>query len=217
MAATATVNPFRIMDNSVLDSSMDSTQGLLGFMASASRQIKTYLGPEQQQKSNQNKRRHQQLLFQLSQLKTQNYSFIPDILAPSNTKTFNSSPCINNTFCGVESSPASPTPSLDSVGSVEDIDAPTYRSSCLIKSRRQKRTRPSIQCSMEDNITSKRTKYINNCSISPSTCALSEIPNVSLTSMDPPCPSPDFDDLVDCMLTEDALAMIDVNNYLPQL
>ena len=53
MAATATVNHFRIMDNSALDSSMDSTQGLLGFMASASRQIKTYLGPEQQQKSNQ--------------------------------------------------------------------------------------------------------------------------------------------------------------------
>ena len=49
----ATADHLRIVDNTALDSSMDSTQGLLSFMTNASRQIKTYLGPEQQQTPNQ--------------------------------------------------------------------------------------------------------------------------------------------------------------------
>ena len=53
MASTLTADHFRIVDNVALDSSMDSTQGLLSFMTNASRQIKTYLGPDQQSKSNQ--------------------------------------------------------------------------------------------------------------------------------------------------------------------
>ena len=53
MTTTTTADQFRIVDNVALDSSMDSTQGLLSFMTNASRQIKTYLGPDQQQKANQ--------------------------------------------------------------------------------------------------------------------------------------------------------------------
>ena len=50
---STTADHFGIVDNVALDSSMDSTQGLLSFMTNASRQIKTYLGPDQQQKANQ--------------------------------------------------------------------------------------------------------------------------------------------------------------------
>lgn len=53
MTSTATADNFRIVNNVNLDSSMNSTQGLLSFMTNASRQIKTYLGPDQQQKANQ--------------------------------------------------------------------------------------------------------------------------------------------------------------------
>ena len=40
---------FAILDNSLLDSSMGSTQGLLSFMTNASKQIKTYLGESEKQ------------------------------------------------------------------------------------------------------------------------------------------------------------------------
>ena len=203
----------------------------------------------------QNKKRHQQLLIQLSKLKTQNYSFIPDILAPESIY-HNTSTTSNNFYSSDSSSPASPTPSLDSVGSVEDCDA--FRSSCLVKSRRQKRSRPSSsfmhqQYSGEDaSIMNKRPrKYPGNNAIinqnhndcSSITCAYTTTSpynntgnytynnnnnttnnnnNRSCNSNDDiynlaPLPSPDFDDLVDCMLTEEALNEIDITNYLPAL
>lgn len=162
--------------------------------------------------------------MQLTKLKTQNYSFIPDILAPESiyhsTTTSNDS-CYNSD----SSSPASPTPSLDSVGSVEGCDV--FRSSCLVKSRRQKRSRQSSsviqqQCNGgESAILNKRARKrhnSNNNNNSYMTCAQTPTYNNNFDMYNlAPLPSPDFDDLVDCMLTEEALNQIDVTNYLPAL
>lgn len=201
---------------------MDSTQGLLSFMTNASRQIKTFLGPEQQKKNAQSKTRHQQLLLQLTQLKTQNFNFIPDILESSSQQTLLSQQ-------STETSPASPTPSLDSVGSHDDDETPTFRTSCLMKSRRKKRLRnvaPSTKATPYNENTKKRARYNNNvykqtrdttCAYSASTTTISSLAAHGSYPELIPSPSPDFDDLVDCMLTEDALANIDVNNYFSPL
>lgn len=216
-----------ILDNNVLDSSMGSTQGLLSFMTNASRQIKTYLGPDDHKKSQKKQRRQQLLLQHLTQLKTQNFNFIPDILKSPDF--------------GLHSSPASPTPSLDSVGSYDDEDTPSIRSSCLLSNRR-KRSRGSISnenvakrmrqnsfdsnISLEYDVDSIIPSINTSCMNHSSSIVSSTIRNHSRNNINDsdnfddtivPSPSPDFDDLVDCMLTEDSLSKIDVNNYFPSL
>ena len=179
--------------------------------------------------------------MQLTKLKTHNYSFIPDI---STEKIYNhpistTSSTDNSCYNSDSSSPASPTPSLDSVGSLEDCDV--FRSPCLVKSRRQKRSRPSPSSSLqhqcnggESGILNKRTRNTGNNSFSSMTYGI-HLPsynnnnnnnsnnnnNNNNSNFDmynlAPLPSPDFDDLVDCMLTEEALSQIDITNYLPAL
>lgn len=198
---------------------MDSAQGLLSFISNASRQIKTYLGPEQQKKTVQGKTHQQQLLLQLSKLKTQNYNFIPDIIeASSSSTTYTTENCS-------DSIPASPTPSLDSVGSHDDRDdTPKYGASCLIKSRRQKRmlnTAKLTTLHSNSPIVNKRTKFQTQQPSSAS-CVYSSTNSTFVCSSNfdhrtAPSPSPDFEDLMECMLTEDALANIDVNNYFAPL
>lgn len=175
------------------------------------------------------------LLQQLSQLKSHNYNFIPDILKTTS----------------VEASPVSPTPSLDSVGSADE-DEISMRPSCVLTSRRK---RSHMHASLnENNNTTKRSRYepynnINNNNINNNICIDQSpflidydlnniIPSINTADFDDnqtsyttndvkqttlsydtiiPSPSPDFDDLVDCMLSEDSLSEIDVNNYFPAL
>lgn len=206
MASTASFK-FAILDNNLLDSSMGSTQGLLSFMTDASRQIKTYLGDSDLKA--QKKQRHQKFLQQLSELNSHT-TLIPDIAQIPN---------LNFT-----TTPASPTPSLDSVGSVED----DTRSSCLMNSNKRKRTHMSPSPTTYDCKKSRQESYfnfakkqfyhadINLTYLADITTCHSFDADSRYDSMNSsvPSPSPDFDDLVDCMLTENLIAPINLNDYI---
>lgn len=198
-----------------LDSSMNSAQGLLSFMTDASKQIKTFLDDDQKSyKKQQRQRKH--LLDQLNNINVR----IPSIDMQ-----------LNHCY-----TPASPTPSLDSTGSMSSEEDETLEfPSCSVSNNRKRKastfSNNNIKKHRQNNLyTEYSNTYLNgntnnniknnqNTATSFGNNTTSFGNSISTKSYDSfdyivPSPTPDFDDLVNCMLTDEFASPFDYTSYL---